>query len=357
MPVQTKIWLADLTYTQQTISSDVMPAAVGCIATYTEKYLHSNPEIRIFKFPDKLARALETDTPHVIGFSNYAWNEDLSTQFARVIKQKLPHVVTVFGGPNYPTEVDEQELFLRNYPMIDFYIIKEGEAAFAQLVESLQLLEFDKHRVPETLLSLHRIARDGRFVAAPIIERIKDLSEIPSPYLSGTMDEFFDGVMLPIIQTNRGCPFQCTFCVEGIDYYNKVFKTKTLQKVFDELEYIAARMARLREEKQGRADLHIADSNFGMYRDDVEICRYIARIQEQYHYPQYINVATGKNHKERVLEAASLIGGALRLSGSVQTLDAQVLTNIKRSNISTDEIMISASASAAFRRCPISTSG
>lgn len=339
MPIRTKVWVADLTYTQQTISSDVMPAAVGCIATYAEKYLRSHPEIRIFKMPEKLAEALEKDTPHVIGFSNYAWNEDLSTQFARVIKHKRPQVVSIFGGPNYPTETAEQESFLRAYPMIDFYIVKEGEVAFAKLVEALEACDFNKDLVPENLFSVHRITGDGRFIAASTMERIKDLSEIPSPYLTGKMDEFFDGFMLPIVQTNRGCPFLCTFCVEGVEYYNKVAKTKTLQKVFDELEYIAVRMARLREEKRGRADLHIADSNFGMYREDIEICRHIGQMQEQYHYPQYINVATGKNHKERVLEAASLIHGALRLSGSVQTLDDQVLTNIKRSNISKDEIM------------------
>lgn len=339
MTVRAKIWLADLTYTQQTISSDVMPAAVGCIATYAEKYLRSSPEIRIFKMPEKLAEALEKDTPHVIGFSNYAWNEDLSTQFARVIKRKRPEVVTIFGGPNYPTEAAEQESFLRAYPMIDFYIVKEGEVAFSKLLEALEACDFNKDLVPENLFSVHRITGDDIFIAALTMDRLKDLSEIPSPYLTGKMDEFFDGFMLPIIQTNRGCPFFCTFCVEGVDYYNKVAKTKTLQKVFDELEYIAARMARLRDQNRGRTDLHIADSNFGMYREDIEICRHIARMQEQYRYPQYINVATGKNHKERVLEAASLTGGALRLSGSVQTLDDQVLTNIKRSNISKDQIV------------------
>ena len=140
MTARSKIWLADLTYTQQTISSDVMPAAVGCIATYTERYLKTNPEVRIFKFPERLAEALESDTPHVVGFSNYAWNEDLSTQFARVIKEKRPLVITVFGGPNYPTVASEQEAFLRQYAMIDFYIVKEGEVAFAKLVEADRVL-------------------------------------------------------------------------------------------------------------------------------------------------------------------------------------------------------------------------
>ena len=89
----------------------------------------------------------------------------------------------------------------------------------------------------------------------------------------------------------------------------------------------------------GRNDLFIADSNFGMYKDDIETCKVIAETQKKYSWPEYINVATGKNQKERVLAATKLINGALRLSGSVQSLDPEVLENIKRANIGADGLM------------------
>jgi radical SAM superfamily enzyme YgiQ (UPF0313 family) len=333
-----RVWLCDLTYTQQTISSDVMPAAIGHIAAYTEKFLEAAVDIRIFKFPEKLAAALTNDPPpDCIGFSNYIWNCDLSCEFARVIKLKRPRVVTIMGGPNYPTRPAEQEDFLASHPMIDFYITKEGERAFAKLVQALVAVGFDCEKVPHDLPSVHRISQ-GRFLAPKSEDRIFDLQEIPSPYLTGLMDEYFDGVMLPIIQTNRGCPFRCTFCVEGESYYSRVAKTRN-DKTVRELEYIAERMAALRSAGKGRSDLHIADSNFGMYKEDLEVCRHIADLQRRFGYPEYINVATGKNHKERVLEAARLINGALRLSGSVQSLDKEVLRNIDRSNIDESEIM------------------
>jgi radical SAM superfamily enzyme YgiQ (UPF0313 family) len=336
---RTRILLCDLTYTQQTISSDVMPAAVGCIATYAERELGNRISIEIFKFPESVIEALEgREMPQVIGFSNYCWNEDLSMQFAHVIKSRHPNVITVFGGPNYPTTPAEQERFLRKHPQIDFYLAKEGEIAFTRLIAALIVADFKPNKVPLDLPSVHRIA-EGRFVASPSNARIRDMTEVPSPYLTGKLDKFFDGTMLPIIQTNRGCPFQCTFCVEGVDYYNKVAKTKNLEKVDAELEYIASRMAQLRADKGGRSDLHIADSNFGMYKEDLEICHSIAAKQKRYSYPEYINVATGKNHKERVLEAASVINGALRLSGSVQSLDSVVLKNIKRANIDAQQII------------------
>ena len=53
-PSNIKIWLVDPTYTQQQISSESMPSAVGGIATFTEKNLKLNNSIRIFKYPEKL---------------------------------------------------------------------------------------------------------------------------------------------------------------------------------------------------------------------------------------------------------------------------------------------------------------
>ena len=150
------------------------------------------------------------------------------------------------------------------------------------------------------------------------VERIKDLTEIPSPYLEGKMDEFFDGKLQPVIQTTRGCPFGCTFCIEGMSYYTKIYRNNQ-EKIKAELNYIGSKMKQVRN-KGGRNDLWLVDSNFGMYNEDLETCKFIAECQTKYHWPEYIQCDTGKNNKPRVLSAARLVKGAMRLSGSVQTL-------------------------------------
>ena len=91
--------------------------------------------------------------------------------------------------------------------------------------------------------------------------------------------------------------------------------------------------------KGGRNDLWLVDSNFGMYSQDLDTCKSIAKCQTKYNWPEYIQCDTGKNNKPRVLSAARLVNGAMRISGSVQTLDSDVLKNIKRSNISGDNLM------------------
>ena len=146
-----KIWLVDPTYTQQQISSESMPAAVGGIATFTEKHLNLKNPVRIFKYPEKLAMALENEIPDVIGFSNYMWNSELSLALARRIKEYAADTIVVMGGPNYPVVESEQEIFLRNHPEIDFHIKGEGEVAFANLIAELIRSDMKKSNLKSEL--------------------------------------------------------------------------------------------------------------------------------------------------------------------------------------------------------------
>src|SRR5262249_45889510 len=145
----------------------------------------------------------------------------------------------------YPTDADGQRRFLAEHPLIDFYVYKEGELPFRHLVEHLLEVGFDaealKRRRP-TLPAVHYLA-DGALIAPDPPPRQRQLDEFPSPYLSGLLDDYFGRKdLVPIIQTKRGCPFQCTFCVEGEDYYTKLAGVTTA-RFRAELEYIAPRMA------------------------------------------------------------------------------------------------------------------
>lgn len=330
------LYLADLTYVQQGLQSEIMPNAIGCVGSYAQKILGDRISVRIFKRPDKFVAAVKEKAPDIVGFSNYAWNHALACAFAKSLKARHPKAITVFGGPNYPLEEDRQEGFLRGHPEIDFYVVNEGEIAFASLIDALIENKFDRsanYAIP----SVHYLGHDGKARLPSLATRIRDLSDIPSPYLLGWLDEFFGDGFWPIVQTNRGCPFSCTFCVEGTSYFNKIY-TSTQEKVRAELDYIGRKMVPVIA-SGGNGGLFIADSNFGMYKDDLATCQAIRDCQDHYGWPKYISVATGKNQKERVLEAATLVQGALRLSGSVQSLDENVLENIKRKNVSGDQIM------------------
>ena len=66
-----KIFLSDLTYTQQGLQSEIAPAAVGGLATYVKDKLGEQINYKIFKKPEKFIRAFLEEKPDVVGFSNY----------------------------------------------------------------------------------------------------------------------------------------------------------------------------------------------------------------------------------------------------------------------------------------------
>ncbi|MEZ5009077.1 MAG: hypothetical protein R2753_13080 [Chitinophagales bacterium] len=63
--------------------------------------------------------------------------------------------------------------------------------------------------------SIYRLNHEKTVVTRSIEPRTRHLDDIPSPWLTGILDKYFGSVMAPLFETNRGCPFTCTFCVQG----------------------------------------------------------------------------------------------------------------------------------------------
>ncbi|AYN41606.1 hypothetical protein D9753_25070 [Streptomyces dangxiongensis] len=180
---------------QQTVSAETMPQAIAGLATYATTKMDLRHPVWLFKYPEALAAALEQDgPPDVIGFSHYIWNSQLSLAFAELVKRRFPHTTVVFGGPHYPLHLPDQTDFWhqRLAGKVDFYVEGEGEPAFADLL--LTFNDFDRKEVRGTISGAHNLHDDGILYTRPPRLRIHNLSSVPSPYLAGLMDEFFDGM-------------------------------------------------------------------------------------------------------------------------------------------------------------------
>lgn len=325
------VYLADLTHeTPMGYGSDTMPLQLGLLAAYAKSKFGDAIEVRVFKFVSDLSEACENSQPDIVGFSHYVWNAELSLGVANILKKESPETLIVFGGPNYPETVGEQVAWLQLYPEIDIHVFRDGEIPFAEILEARLEGRTNDQIKRSKLLSCHALVNNEPYFG-PLADRLVNLDIVPSPYLLGIMDSFFEHRLVPAIRTNRGCPFKCTFCAEGHDYYNKIAR-RSLENKLAEVEYIANRVRHTKT-------LRIADSNFGMYKEDLEFSRGLRSIKQRTGFPDYVNCASGKNKKELVLECNALLDGAMRLTASVQSLNADVLRNVKRNNISTDAIM------------------
>ena len=120
--------------------------------------------------------------------------------FFKSAKEINPDIVTVAGGPEFPRDESEGIIYLRERNEIDFYVYQEGEVAFFKLIESV-LNKCINVLKSKPINGVKFIDSDNNLITGNAHERLKDLDVIPSPYLSGKMEEFFDGSFQPFIRS------------------------------------------------------------------------------------------------------------------------------------------------------------
>ncbi len=263
----------------------------------------------------------------MVAFSTYVWNHRYNYELARQIKARNPNTVILFGGPE--PAITDVNIF-RDNPFMDLIICYEGEITFKRVLEVFDTKNW------ETVAGL-LINRNGEAVKTEEAKRIESLEEVESPYLSGIFDQLIadhpEVTWQGTLETNRGCPYQCTFCDWGSLTYNKVKKFK-LERVFAELEWMA----------QHNFDwISITDANFGMYPErDGMIADKIIECQEKYGSPRTFSVAWAKNQKKEVIDIVKKLldakGFNQGLTLSVQSLDLDVLENIRRKNMEMNKL-------------------
>ena len=264
---------------------------------------------------------------HIVTFSTYVWNHRYNHALARRIKEINPDCLIVFGGPE-PAITDPN--FFRNNPFIDLVICYEGEITFRRVLQNYETRDWLS--VPGLLIN-----QQGQAIKTPDAERIGSLEQIPSPYLLGIFDKMIadhpEVTWQGTLETNRGCPYACTFCDWGSLTYNKV-KKFDLERVFAELEWMAQRNFDW---------ISITDANFGMFPErDGMIADKIIEMQEKYGSPRSFSVAWAKNQKKEVIDIVKKLldarGFNQGLTLSVQSLDLDVLENIRRKNMEMNKL-------------------
>lgn len=328
-----RIALGDLRHGTTGRHSISIPIGIGYIASYTFAEIgKENVDIRLYDDPDVLMKELDLFKPDVIGLSNYCWNSELSGVVFNQAKKRLPNVTCIAGGPEFPLQPEKCKHYLSMRKAVDFYVYREGEVAFSSIIRKI-ISKADRDSIKN-----HTI--DGVMYIRPLtkelvigrpLPRLKNLDKIPSPYTTGLMDQWFNGHYAPLLETARGCPFSCGYCFAGQAWCSPISRF-SVDRIKKELSYIAERMT----EYPG-IYLGLCDANFGMYERDEEIASHLRYLQDKYHWPNNIDVTTGKQHYDRIMRIAAQLHDKLRVTCSMQSLNPETLKIIKRVNIQIDQ--------------------
>ena len=283
-----------------------------------------------FRFPylnnactdEMLIRKAVSFSPDIVAFSCVTNLFPVIKNMAGKLKQEL-RVPTIIGGihpTTLPEEVIKEDCF-------DFLCIGEGEEAFAELLERMEN--------NEDLTSIRNIwLRDENGVVHrnPLRPPIRDLDTLPFPdkplfgrYGMGMLNSRTK------IMTSRGCPFQCTFCVNSIWkglYPDEVFlRRRSVAHVIEEL--------RLLKEKHKPRAFRFEDNVFAVNLN------WLKEFREQYSeviglpFHCYLTPSTAGNEVLSELKAA----GCVSVSMGVQSGNGEIRKSLLNRKHSDEDII------------------
>lgn len=327
-----KIVLADLFYINRLTKSRLcVPLNVGYIAAYIQKLFGNAVEILIYKDVNLLLDYLNYNKPDIVGFSFYYWNQNLNYHVVKKIREAYGNdVVTVFGGPSVDSIEEEHKKLLLKFPLVDIFIEGEGEAGFSDLVAKMLSCSESIYNSP---IDCSFFSKDGEYIKGLNTSVNLDLSDVPSPYLTGFMDEFLQESYIPLIQATRTCPYQCTFCVAGRE--GSKLRAFPLDQVKQEIDYIASWY-----KGKPHITLNLAELNFGINKQDPDIARYLKSVSDKTGYPRSVYFYSDKRFSDRSKAVIEALGNMNRdgLVFSLQSDHPETLKTIKRKNLSEDDI-------------------
>jgi len=206
--------------------------ALRCLKAYAEPEYHPSIVEYTIKDPTfNIVADLYQKKPNVVGFSCYIWNIEETIKVIKMLKTVDPSVVVVLGGPEVSYDTN---IWLRQVKEIDYVVVGEGEQAFKDLLDYLS----DK----QTIKAVPGLAyvQDDKFILNPLPPKL-DLRLSPSPY------RFEDDLpnlakRIVYVETSRGCPFSCQFCLSsievGVRYFNR-------DKVKEDIRYLMKNGAKI----------------------------------------------------------------------------------------------------------------
>lgn len=146
-----------------------------------------------------------------------------AAKVAENLKRSKPHIITVVGGVHI-TALPERTM--REFRAFDYGVVGEGEDTFLKLLESIH-----KEKRP-TIPGLCFIENEIFIYSGPSIP-VPDQDSIKPAW------DMFRPAKEYMIQSSRGCPFNCNFCMNP---GGRKIRPRTVDTTIKEIEYLVENM-------------------------------------------------------------------------------------------------------------------
>lgn len=207
-----------------TLNSKFIHTSLSLRLMYVSSYKNHDVDFKEYTIKDSIDHIVDDIISmqlDVVAFSCYIWNIEYIQKICKILKDKQPKLVIIYGGPEVTYEA---QYFLENY-CVDYIITGEGEVAFPSLLDAL---EKNKNIDIYGVQYLGHIKNEVACVDLDIVE------QFDSPY---ALDKDKNQMSKRILyfESSRGCPFQCQYCLSSLEKGLRFFSEDYLKK---QLEYI-----------------------------------------------------------------------------------------------------------------------
>jgi radical SAM superfamily enzyme YgiQ (UPF0313 family) len=182
-------------------------------------------------------RLMRKHAPDIVGVSIMTFQRRTAKCVIALVRQLRPEAKIVVGGydPSLASDVYDDASW-----QVDYLVRGEGDISFRELVRALE-----RGEEPLAVSGLS-YRRDGRFVHNPSrpVSTLSGDAVLPPRRSARVLDGYtFMGRRVDIVETSRGCTFDCSFC-SIIEMRGRNFHTWSVERVLADIADARNRGAR-----------------------------------------------------------------------------------------------------------------
>ncbi len=200
-----------------------------CFVAINAKYIHTAPAVRLlnkitqtkyesnfyeFTIKDKIDSIINIIKGYdIIGLSCYIWNIEYMLELSKELKKRFSTKIIFAGGPEVSYDVEH---YIKNF---DFIICGEGEEVILPFLDAI----FSNTDIPRGIASKDNVDVETLTV--------KNMDNVPNILDTYTEEDRKNRIVY--LETTRGCPFNCSYCLSSVEKGVRFFDENCINRLFD----------------------------------------------------------------------------------------------------------------------------